>query len=547
MTRVLLFATLIYISFVSVAQKKSLEGLSFFNYSGNELLAKAKKPQKQVFVDMYSGWYSLFKQMELQHSQQPFPERGDGGLFVHTDKDFYVNNETIWFSAYLFAGKKDELGKHSVLSIMLSSAETGKALITEKYPVNDGLSNGKFILPDSIKPGVFKLIAYTDVLDQLLKPIALFTANIYIGNQPSSELKRNDAESAGLRDSAFFNVTKPQILTDKRVYEKRERVKLVVKFRDSSGRPVQGLFSVSVAHESRMNTTNQKITQVPPQSLDNITVHIPRPLTLNVRYKGRPIDKSKDVIVFGSSGLQVFSTDEKGMLQIDRDKLLSNYGKKIAMMVSGNNNGNYQINFTDTLSNTGIVLAKERILTAETLDRLQKENSMVLVKLADRVIELNTVTIKGRSGVSGSYKGVPGINDCGDWVDEYDYLNYPYSQKRYQPIMGKQYRKRTDLSGQNNPFKVEPVYYTGCESSTKSNKTLAKGINLGGLFYGLDKSSTQLQHLTTLFWGAELLSDVDGNAEISFSAADLSGDYRIVLQGITGGGVCYGEAVFEVK
>ena len=91
------------------------------------------------------------------------------------------------------------------------------------------------------------------------------------------------------------------------------------------------------------------------------------------------------------------------------------------------------------------------------------------------------------------------------------------------------------------------MYYTGCASSTTKNVTLTKGINLESLFYGLDKSSAQLQQLTTLFWGPELLSDVSGNSEISFSTADLSGTYRIVLQGITNGQVCYGETVIAVE
>jgi len=479
-------------------------------------------------------------------AQQMESKPSDGRLFVHTDKDVYLANETIWLSAYVFGHHTEELVQHKVLSIVLSRADSGQLLISEKYQIRNGLSSGKLILPDSIRPGLYKLIAYTDILKPPLKPVALFTANVYLGRRPNSDLKRNDPKSVLENGDKVLKGVRAQLLTDKQVYEKREMAKMKIKLSDSSGRPLQGLFSVSVAHVTRLNGNHRKIVDVYPQSLSNIIVHSPQPLVLNVKYSGRSIDRSVDIIMFGNNGLQVLSTNNKGRQQIDVDRLLTTYGKKISFMVSGNKSSSYQIDVLDTLLSTGILLAKEHILSPETLTELENV-PIKLPDLADRVFELSTVTIKGGSRRSTSYKGVPGVNDCGDWVDEFDYLNYPYSQKRYQPIVGKQYKKRTDLNGENNAFKVEPVYYTGCETSVKKYVTLVKGINLESTFYGLDQSSVSLQYLTTLFWDSAILTDLNGNAEISFRTADLSGEYRIILQGITNDKVCYGEAFLEVK
>lgn len=93
---------------------------------------------------------------------------------------------------------------------------------------------------------------------------------------------------------------------------------------------------------------------------------------------------------------------------------------------------------------------------------------------------------------------------------------------------------------------MEPIVYNGC-STTKQETTLFKGINLPNKFYGLDKTSNSLQFLTTLFWDAGLLTNINGEAEFSFITADLSGEYKIILQGITVDNTVYGKIDIAVK
>ncbi len=463
------------------------------------------------------------------------------GLFIHTDKTIYLNNETIWFGAYLL-DKTEDQKLHRLLNVVISGADSGNILLDEKYPMDYGISIGKIILPDSIKGGVFKLIAFTDLLDSAYKPAVYFSATLTIGNQkliitPSPLVK----PSKNQLDSPKIQYVKAQLSTDRQEYGKRESVTIRVKL------PDQGLFSVATVYSARLNNDQQRIMDVVSNPIERISNYKQQPLILNVRLRNKPLDKAVDVVVFGNNGLKMLSTDKTGQLNLQRDELLSPYGKKIAIMVGRQNAKDYQIELHNPMLQTAALLARENIISPEQLIMRQHNRQPISQNLTEKTVELNTVTIKGRTSNASTSKGKPGINDCGDWVDEYDYLNYPYSEKRYHPVIGKVYKKRIDIDPIARSFKVEPVYYTGCEASTQKNATLVQGVNLEAPFYGLDKSSTQPQYLTTLFWGAGLLSNANGEAEFTFSTADLSGEYRIILQGITANGDCYGEVIFVVK
>ena len=464
----------------------------------------------------------------------------NAGLFVHTDKTIYLKNETIWFSAYLFATVKDQ-NKHSLLNVVISSADSGKVFIAEQYPMDNGISIGKLILPDSIKQGIYKFIAYTDMIGTTAKPAIFFSTTLTIGSPFETSTQRTSINLNPTKEASVGINNLAQLSTNLLEYGKREEVTLKIKVQEPS------LFSVAVVYNARLNSDLQKITETSVTSLTNNSDHLQPPITLQINYKNKPLNKAIEVLLFGNDGIKFFSTDETGQLKLERSALLSTYGKKIAVMVGGQKAKDYQITLHNPTLQAGVLLAKENIISPEQLLIRKQNNQLVPQTGTEKTVELNTVIVKGKAGGSSALKGKFGINDCGDWVDEYDYLNYPYSEKRYHPIIGKLYKKRTDLDQVTRSFKVEPIYYTGCEGTIQKTATLIKGVNLETPFYGLDNSSSQPQYLTTLYWGVGLLSNKQGEAELRFSTADLSGTYRIVLQGITNHGVCYGEVVFVVK
>ena len=101
-------------------------------------------------------------------------------LFLHTDKTLYTNNEDIWFSAYLISKGHESLQEHHTLSVVLIREDNRKISLQSKYLIESGLGNGNLTLPDTIPPGKYQLLAYTNVLDKNFNPTALFKQPITI-------------------------------------------------------------------------------------------------------------------------------------------------------------------------------------------------------------------------------------------------------------------------------------------------------------------------------------------------------------------------------
>jgi uncharacterized protein YfaS (alpha-2-macroglobulin family) len=74
-------------------------------------------------------------------------------VYVHTDRTYYFPGEDIWFKAYLIDAFDHLLSNHSnnlhVELISPSSKITDSRIIR----LEDGLGNGDFKLPDSIRSG----------------------------------------------------------------------------------------------------------------------------------------------------------------------------------------------------------------------------------------------------------------------------------------------------------------------------------------------------------------------------------------------------------
>jgi hypothetical protein len=101
-------------------------------------------------------------------------------LFVHTDKHVYTNNEFIWFSAALLYIKPETIALHSVLNMVLIPADTRIPAVHQKFLMAGGLSSGSVQLPDSIAPGEYKLVAYTNLIDQDSLPAAVFLQDLIV-------------------------------------------------------------------------------------------------------------------------------------------------------------------------------------------------------------------------------------------------------------------------------------------------------------------------------------------------------------------------------
>ncbi|MCO5945638.1 hypothetical protein [Mucilaginibacter flavidus] len=102
-------------------------------------------------------------------------------LFTCFDKTIYVNNESVWFTAYLLNYSKQAYGP-TMLSAILINDQIGSIALDQKFEMANGLAFGHAIIPDSIPPGDYSFITYTNILangipkDVFIQPISTKSA-----------------------------------------------------------------------------------------------------------------------------------------------------------------------------------------------------------------------------------------------------------------------------------------------------------------------------------------------------------------------------------
>ena len=106
-------------------------------------------------------------------------------VYLHVDKSVYVNNENIWFKAYILNSPVDLIQQHT-LHVFLSDRLNNKVKISEKFVLENGIAAGALFIPDSLSEGEYNLMAYTNILPEEKEPI-IFQQLVSIRNAQSKE------------------------------------------------------------------------------------------------------------------------------------------------------------------------------------------------------------------------------------------------------------------------------------------------------------------------------------------------------------------------
>ncbi|MEN0056683.1 MAG: TonB-dependent receptor plug domain-containing protein [Mucilaginibacter sp.] len=89
-------------------------------------------------------------------------ERPQEKVYLHLDKPYYAVGDDIWFKAYVTIGSKHELSIYSdILNVDLID-ENDSIKRSIKLPLQSGLTNGDFALPDTLQEGNYRIRAYTN-------------------------------------------------------------------------------------------------------------------------------------------------------------------------------------------------------------------------------------------------------------------------------------------------------------------------------------------------------------------------------------------------
>ncbi|WP_421943962.1 hypothetical protein [Pedobacter sp.] len=361
-------------------------------------------------------------------------------------------------------------------------------------------------------------------------------------------------------------------------YTTRDSVKLNLKLLFKYKPLSKGLVSIAVVQANRVNISNKKnivdysffennLGQMPPNFsgikfndlnyLEDVLLikgwrkyKWPEQKTLAVNHKnniseieysgffskGKKALKSPiEINTITGGNVNVINTDSTGKFVLPFQALISEPKRKTWLSVGGKNFLSYDVKinepfdeiktylkdltYVNELSKVGVLLATESITS-----------------LAG--IKLNEVTIKSSRDNSIGFSSALGINACGDYVCQYGILNCNNHSSGTMPVKGKTY-----------PSNGPTIVYPGClDVEKKPNFLILNSIELPKEFYISDiNNKNEPINFATIYWNYQTILNSNTETPLTFTTGDLTGEFRVIVQGVTERGVVYGEKIIIVK
>ena len=113
--------------------------------------------------------------------------------YLHFDKPYYAAGDTVYFRAYVSAGKNHSLNKVSGVLFVDLINTNNKIDQSIKLQLNGGIANGDFSLPDSLPFGNYRIRAYTRWM-QNNEGYGVFEKTIPIGSLSSNKAIQTSAK-----------------------------------------------------------------------------------------------------------------------------------------------------------------------------------------------------------------------------------------------------------------------------------------------------------------------------------------------------------------
>ncbi len=365
------------------------------------------------------------------------------------------------------------------------------------------------------------------------------------------------------------------IATDKSEYKTREKVN--VKIRLDSPLPDSGFVSVACVQESRLSINKKNDiesyfylkndlgnlpardtyidnTEADRNFLENILLIKgwsrykwtdvlkagPQDTVLNYQdlaFKGR-VTEAGDKLNFNGPATEtvpdapvtltalrnpaiLIKTDKMGNFALSHTDLLTDSNKQAEFVAVATNPKKFRIHLSDPYSDVNELLAW-KLLPINVNDRSQQNTAELALPQKDHAINLKEVKIKGDHDDDGIFAAL-GRGQTLEFGDTWLETGVK------EGLISVGFRKDYVIIGRA----------TYMLSLT--------GINAPREFYRDNQVTGVPDYQSTLYW--KHLAGISSikNAELSFNTGDITGNFRIVVQGVTTGDVTYGEAAFTVK
>lgn len=485
--------------------------------------------------------YSL-KVISDQYTDTIFslPKALDNGLALHIKKA--VVRDTLEINVK----PKNDGGEYGVRihnfknSFIYTKFQFSKETPTVKIPLNN------------IPPG---LLALT-ITDQEERPLA---ERIFFAHHDGRETVdiKTDKPSYGTREKVNMNldlknidenaVVSIAIVQDERINENMapDIVSYTYLNNELADMPLKlGLYKNEKQLEQLLLTkawrryTWQDLKSVKPtdtvQKINNLT------LTGTITKSNKPLTSTLTIGAMGSQGIKILSTDNSGNFNFNDQQLFSETGRRMFMFINNSSNPAYKFKVNNQLLETSQKLASASFLDIESeITPSMPSNESLFVKAAEKTTRLKEVGITTRKSTR---RGQRGTNECGDYVCTFGILNcrnHYGDPNNYQPDPGVTYKNQ---NGQK-------VTYPGCNTGGSNLLTrVDDGIHLQKEFYLDDyKDPKEPAYFSTIYWNYAEVLNKGKSKSISFHTSDITGKYRVIIQGITQNKQVFGQYYFDVK
>lgn len=237
-------------------------------------------------------------------------------VYLHTDRQYYYAGDQLLFKAYMgynTPALRDSLSK--VLYVDLIGADK-KIQFTKKYRIENGMSVGDFILPDTLSQAGYYLRAYT----QWMRNYG--SENFFLKKLPVLNPKQRYVREYDPTEDRQSEEIKVEITPDRDTLGKREKVSVSITIKDEQGTPVSANLSVSATSTYFFNPAYTDATLLETMSKDAsfdtkpneiFKYPIEKNLTVNGIFFG---DKKKPT----ATPFKAFVDNFQGELDLETDK-----------------------------------------------------------------------------------------------------------------------------------------------------------------------------------------------------------------------------------
>ncbi|MCP9756847.1 hypothetical protein EGI26_16905 [Lacihabitans sp. CCS-44] len=504
-------------------------------------------------------------------------------IFIHTSKPSYLSGEKIWLSAYLFNTSNNRLLEHTHPLYLQLYAPDGKLVLSQTMFTNGGRGSGTLALLPSTAPGVYRLRAFTQ--NMVIAKQDPYEKQIYVGIQPLLNLTNIEKPSS----SNFLKVS-----VDSTLYARRSAIKLFFQSDDT----LEASLSISVHNAEQANLVDSLRFSTNLSAIMN--TEQPEQLLFMgraIKSKGSFIKNGQVVLLLGQQTFMA-KTDSTGFF-IFTD--LNFEGEQTAYWQINNAKGKavsdariHWIKFpkipnkidslpliketTSQVSQTSVYISDgdSLSLNAQLLEELTvrgKRNPPPLIGLptlhkeSDVSFSVDFDNNQLPNGHDGNehnfYKMLKYfLPACRIGSDPPKYLLDGVAVDRPEELIDTRQIKRIELLRGANAMIyrstcVYVVYTHGVEKKSDKNiQETSQIVNLKGYqqnktFYMPShevKNLNEQDNRQTLYWNPELTIDAkQKHTPLQFYTSDLSGKYKVIVQGISNLGPIYSETSFIVK